>query len=287
MTLYELTNNQRKYFGLSLVSDNWDKVQLNDAVFIYYEGVKIVKILNYTFGYLEYDVDVDTKQRQILLPKTTRGKEQKLTIQKILKIKGSGVQFSGSFQGGGIHVYDHRRNLFFIKSFAEEGAIKNYTDIETWVTNYINKVPPNYSDWLNKELSQKRLKVKIKEGDIIAFQIAPRQFGFARVLLDVYSEKLKGAIVRPELDWAHPRSLIVAPYAYYSHSLQIDINELINKKTLPALCIFDLGVYRGEMPIVGNKSLSQQDRQISFPKNSATLITIPYTKTDIDVFIAT
>jgi len=35
-----------------------------------------------------------------------------LTIPRILKIKGSGVQFSGSFLGGGMNVYDNKRNLF-------------------------------------------------------------------------------------------------------------------------------------------------------------------------------
>jgi len=158
--------------------------------------------------------------------------------------------------------------------------------VET-VTNYISKVPPNYFDWLDKELSQRRLKVKIKEGDIVAFKIALGKFGFARVLLDVFSEIKKGHIITPVLYWVHPRSLIIAPYAYISDSLQIDIETLINKKAMPSLCIFDLDVYRGEMPIVGHRPLSQKDRQILFPKEAATCITIPYTKSDMETFIAT
>jgi hypothetical protein len=287
MTFYELTNNQRRYFGLLSVADSWDRIQLSDTTIVYYQGDRIVKVLDYTHGYWEYDADIETRQRQILLPRTARGKEQKLTIARILKVKGSGIWFSGSFQGGGVHVYDHRRNLFFIKSFAEEGDIKNYKDINSWVTNYINKVPPEYFDWLDKELSQKRLKVKVKEGDVVAFKIAPGQFGFARVLLDVFAERQKGDLVRPELIWFHPRSLIVAPYAHYADTLQIEIDKLVNKKNLPTLCIFDLDVYRGEMPIVGHKSLSITDKQIPYPDKAVTSITIPYTKTDIDTFIAT
>lgn len=287
MTSYELTNNQRRYFGLLSVAGSWDRVQLSNTTTVYYQGDKIVKVLDYTFGYGEYDTDMETKNRQILLPKTARGKEQKLTIAKIIKVKGSGIQFSGSFQGGGIHVYDNRRNVFFIKGFAEERNIKNYKDIDSWITNYINKVLPDYFDWLDKELSQKRLRIKIKEGDIVAFKVAHGQYGFARVLLEVFSEIQKGDIVRPELHWVHPRSLIVAPYAYYADTLQINIDKLVNKKTLPSLCIFDLDVYRGEMPIVGHKPLSITDKHISFPDRAVTSITIPYTKTDIETFIAT
>ena len=140
MKPYELTNNQRKYFGLSSVADDWDKVKLSDSVILYYQGDKIVKVLQYSFGYFEYDTNIETKHRQILLSKTPKGKEQKLTIAKILKIKGSGIQFSGSFQGGGIHVYDNKRNLFFIKSFSEDGDIKNYSDIEKWVAKDIFQI---------------------------------------------------------------------------------------------------------------------------------------------------
>jgi hypothetical protein len=287
MTPYELTNNQRKYFGLSLVSDDWDKVQLSETISVYYQGDKIVKILNYNLGYFERDTDIETNQRQILLPKRIKGKEQKLTIAKILKVKGSGIQFSGSFQGGGIHVYDNKRNLFFIKSFSEDADIKNYGDIEKWITRYISQTSTNYFDWLNKELSQKRLRVKIKEGDIVAFKIMHGQYGFARILFDIFTQRQKGDIVSPNLYWFHPRSLIVAPYAYYADTLDIDIDKLVNKKTLPTLCIFDLDVFRGEMPIVGHKPLSLKEKLIPLPDKPETSITIPYTTTDIEIFIST
>jgi hypothetical protein len=286
MTPYELTNNQRQYFGLLSVADTWDRVQLSDTTVVYYQADRIVKLLDYSFGYCEYDTEIETKHWQILLPKTARGKEQKLTVAKLLKIKGSGIQFSASFQGGGIHAYDNKRKVFFIKSFPEEGDIKNYQDIDNWITNYISNVPLDYFDWLAKELSQKRLRVKIKEGDIVAFKIAHGKYGFARILLDVFSRRQNGDIVSSNLYWFHPRSLIVAPYAHYGDTLQIDIDKLVNKKTLPSLCIFDLDVYRGEMPIVGHKPLSITDKQIPFPNQAVTSITIPYTKTDIETFIA-
>jgi len=287
MTAFELTNNQRQYFGLSLVADEWDKVRLSDSLTVYYQADKIIKVLHYRFGYCEYDTDIETKLRQFLLPKTQKGKEQKLTIPKILKLKGSGVRFSGSFHGGGIHIYDHRRNLSFIKGFSEDGDISDYNDIEKWVTDYINKTPSDYFEWLNKELSQKRLRVKIKEGDIVAFKIARHQYGFARILSDVFAQRQKGGVVSPNLYWFHPRSLIVAPYAYYADTLHIDVDKLVNKKTLPTLCIFDIDVYRGEMPVVGHKPLSLKDKLIPFPHKSGTSITIPYTKTDIETFIST
>lgn len=286
MTGYELSNKQRKYFGLSLVSEDWDKVRLSDSVTVYYQGDSIVKVLHFGFGYVEYDTAIATKDRQWLLPKTTKGKEQKLSVSRILKIKGSGIQFSGSFQGGGIHVYDNRRNLFFIKSYTEDGDIRNYNDIEKWVTAFINKTPANYFEWLNNQLSQKRKKVVSKQGDIIAFKIAERQYGFARVLLDVFAARQNGHEVTPILQSFHPRSLFVAPYAFYASNLEIDIENLIHQATLPAICIFDIAVYRGEMPVVGHMPLSPKELQIPFPEKAATFISIPLSKKDIDTFIS-
>lgn len=287
MTHYELTNDQRRYFGLAPVSKEWDRQFLSETLVVYFHNDKIVKILNYSWGYLEYDTYINTRERKAILPKTSRGKDQNLTVPRILKIKGSGVQFSGSFQGGGIHVYDNNRNLFFIKSFPEEGEIRTYRDIDNWILKYVTKVPPDYFYWLDEQLSQKRLKVKVIEGDILAFKIAKGEYGFARVLLDVFKEKKKGDVIKPELDWLHPRSLIVAPYAFCSDTLKINLDDLIKLKTLPTICIFDLEVYRGEMPIVGHRVLVEADRQIPFPKSKATSFTIAYTKTDIETFIST
>lgn len=282
MASYELTNNQRKHFGLSLVNENWDKQALSETVILYFDRDNIVKILNYSWGYVEYDTDIVTRNRQILMPKTAWGQEKLLTISRLLKIKGSGIQFSGSFSGGGIHVYDNKRNLFFIKGYAEEGIINSYADINNWVLNYIANVPDNYFDWLNKELSQKRLNIQTKAGDIIAFKVANNTYGFARVLLDVFNEKPAG----PAFSLIYTRSLIIMVYAYYANTVKIDIENLLTQKTLPSIFIFDIDVYRGEMPIIGYRALTEKDKRIPLPQTKAIFVKIPYTKTDIDTFIA-
>lgn len=286
MTPYELTNEQRKYFGLNAVADNWHRQSLSDKITVYYNDDRIVKILNYDYGYLEYDTDINTRQRHILLPKTTRGKEQKLTIPRVLKIKGSGIQFSGSFLGGGMNVYDNRRNLFFIGNFGEDKEIKNYEDIDDWISNYIANIAPDYFAWLTDQVSQKRLKVNAKAGDIIAYKLKTEEFGFARILVDVYTEIKKDVNGRQDLFWAHPRSLIVAVYAFYSKTLAIDVDDLISKPTLPTICIFDLAVFRGEMPLVGHSPLTEKDKTIPFPESKVTSVTIFYAKVDIESFIS-
>jgi len=282
---YELNNNQRKYFGLQPVELDWERMKLSSTIVVYFDQNRIVKILDYGWGYVEYDAFIETINRQILLPKTARGKQQKLTVAKILKIKGSGVEFSGSFQGGNIHVYDNKRNLFFIKSFTEDGDMKDYADIDNWISNYITKVPPNYFDWLADQLTQRKLKVKIEEGDIIAFRISSAQFGFARILLNVFADGGKSIVERNSLYWFHPRSLIVAPYAFFADTIDVDVDELIDRPTLPTVCIFDIDVYRGEMPIIGHRPLTNGEKEIPYPAKAGTSATINITKKELEAFM--
>ncbi len=282
---YELTNDQRKYFGLLPVEENWQKQQLSSTIYVYFDRYKIVKLLNFGLGYLEYDTDINTAKRGILLPRKAKGKPQKLTVPRILKIKGSGVKFSGSFQGGNIHVYDNKRNLFFIKSYPEDGDMKSYKNIDNWISNYIVNVPPNYFEWLNDQLIQKRLRIKVEAGDFIAFKLTQTEFGFARILSNVFEDKKRGIEGQHPPYWFHQRSLIVAPYAFFANTRNVNIEDVVNKPTLPTVCIFDIDVYRGEMPIIGHKPLSEMEKQIPFPKNGVTSSTINITKGDIEAVI--
>lgn len=279
---YELTNDQRRYFGLRLIAEGWEKLQLSPDVYVYYDRDNLVKVLNYEWGYLEYDTSIRTVNREMLLPQTQRGKPQKLTVPRILKIKGSGVQFSGSFLGGNIQVYDHKRNVTFIKSYSTEGDTKSYVDIDNWLTNYIATAPPDYFDWLDDQLSQKRLRIKIKAGDIVSYNISPSEFGFARILANVYDEIKNGSPRAGKFSMFHPRSLMVAPYIFWTNTLQVDLEELVTKPLLPTVCMFDIDVYRGEMPIIGHLPLSEADQEIPYPKHAATFLTLNITKQDLE-----
>jgi hypothetical protein len=281
MHSFELNNLQRKYFGLSEVADSWEKVALSDAVTVYFDKDQILKVLNYRFGhsefgYFEYDTNIETLNRQILLPQTKRGKEQKLTVPRLLKIKGCGIQFSGTFVGGGIHVYDNRRNLFFLKSYFEDGPINNYEDIQSWVDKYISESPGDYFESLAIELGQKRKIQTAKEGDIIAFKVGRFEYGFARILFPIFSS-LNNLI--------HHRSLTIAPYAFVSDTLNIDLDKLIQKEKLPSIYVFDNDVYYSEVQIIGNRDKTEEDKNIPLPIKNSTSITIFYTKTDILNFI--
>ncbi len=281
MMPYELSNTQRKFFGLTEVAGSWDRKLLSKSLTVYFNKNKIVKILNYSYAYLEYDTDIDTINREILLPKTTRGKEQKLTVARVSKIKGSGMQFSGSFEGGGISVYNNKRNIFLTRSYSEDGQISNYTDIENWVNKYIIESPSDYFEWLNEQLNRKRENNKITAGDIIAFPVGRFEYGFARIIkTDFLSEHilLDGEIFKSNI---FGKPLIIIPYSIISKTWDINFDQLIKQPTLGPIQINDSCIFYGEFPIVSFKELHNSDiPKIELSKISRYL-TIPYSKTDI------
>jgi Immunity protein 26 len=284
MKPYELTNDQRKYVGLTPVADDWDRQPLNDTVVVYFDKEKLVKVLNYGWGYIEYDTDIDTRGRKFLLPKTAKGKEHKLTIARLLKIKGIGIQFSASFEGGGIHVYDNKRNLFFIKSFIEDRQILNFDNIEAWIKKYIKESPANYFDWLNEELSKSRQHNKAREGDIIAYPIGRQEFGFAKVLLNGISSSLPWVDTKIFDLNLFGKPLMVLPYAFIAENTVIDLDILLKQPVLPHVFIFDSDVYYGAFPIIGNRPVTQSDFNFAFPLKKSKYLNIPYSKTDIQSY---
>lgn len=281
MTLYELTNNQRQYFGLNIISPLWERQNLSDNIIVYFEKDKIVKVLNFIYGYLESDVKIETIDKKILLPKTRKGKQQKLTVSKLLKIKGSGVQFSASFSGGGITVFDNSRNVFFIKSYLEEGEITNYNNIENWVEKYISESPSNYFEWLEKEMKIERRKIKTKQWDIIAFPVGRNEYAFASTLLDGYTTKhtlLNGAIFNFNL---FGKPVLILPYSFVSKTLDINFDDLIKQPTLSPTEIMATCVSNGEFKVVSNKQLENINFSEINLSDLPKFLTIPYTKTDI------
>lgn len=78
---FELTNEQRVYLGLDPIKANWDRVILNGDTYrqssvLYYDGDIIKRhIVSTNDIYQEKQYDDLTRDRNILLPKTGKGKE--------------------------------------------------------------------------------------------------------------------------------------------------------------------------------------------------------------------
>jgi hypothetical protein len=281
MTNCELTNIERSYFGLKEVKDSWVRSPLDDFVVVYFDEDTIVKVLNFQHGYIEYDADVSTESRGYILPRATKGSKKKLTVARLLTIKGNGIEFSGSIHGGGIQVFHHGRKLTFIRSYLEEGPIRSCSDIDKWVQRFIAESPSGYFDWLSRQLGLPKRRISVREGDIIAFDVSRFEYAFASIIkCDYLSEHklLDGEILESNY-FGEP--LLILPYQQISDSLDVDVVSLIKCPTLRPIEILKHNVSNGTFPIVAFRRLSYEAIEDVELFSLKKYLTIPLSKTDI------
>lgn len=176
---FTLTNEQRKYFGLEPVQPHWEIMQISD-VFYYFDGDKIVKEIGSKENfYYECELDVMTTQnRTIVLPKTARGKPKKLNLTATQSFTpyGTYVRFGGS------HVvianYTTQTTYF-------DRELRRGETIEDFINEWIEGSNDDDLREIEAFKSAKRKHVKYREGDIFAFKIGRREWGYGKILLDI------------------------------------------------------------------------------------------------------
>jgi len=264
--MFELTNGQRKYLGLTLVSSAWDLVKLIPSphdkldTFAYFEGNTICKrIIIDKNSYEEYDLNEETTEnRTKLLPKTDRGKTVKLTASALEKRTPKGMYFS--YKGGYVHLGNWKTNRTFYNSYTEDIKLNSLVNLSSWIEQWI--LDTSISDL--KELAEFSLSpkkhCKYRVGDFFRFKINRRLYGYGRILLD-YDELRKKNIKFWDILMGKP--LVVKVYYIATTNKNISCEDLKNLKAIPSEFIMDNEFFYGEYEIIGNLPLT--DKELDFP----------------------
>jgi hypothetical protein len=267
MTTYELTNEQRKYFGLDPIESHWDKVGFKGDTYrpesILYFDKDIIKrhIVSTEKEYLEKQYNELTKHRTILLPKTGKGKEKKLTASVLEQRQPIGVYLRVNC--GILTIGNYTSQITFYSSSwdNEQQSQKQVSEI---LNDFINNSPENHFDEITKYKSSKRLNIKFKSGDYFCFKLDRINFGFGRLLLDVNKirkKKLIGDFHGLGLLMGPP--VIVELFAFKPLTKNIDITTLDKQPKLPADVMMDNLFLYGEFEIIGHREI--QDEEFDFP----------------------
>ncbi len=265
--MFELDNNQRKYFGLDPVQDSWDRVSFKGDNYrpgsiLYFEGDVIKKhVISTEKIYNEVQYNEQTENRNWILPKTKKGKPKKLTSSVLESKKPIGVYLvvgSDGFLKIGNYT---TQTTFYSSDWEFRRTSKNIED------NIIDFIDHSASDHLAQievfRLARRR-NVKYRSGDFFAFKLNRTEFGFGRILFDVNKARKKKLL--PENHGMHllmGPPLLIKLYAYKSDSKSVDIELLKNQKSLPSDYIMDNLVFYGEFEIIGNLPL--EIKEFDFP----------------------
>ena len=268
MTTFELTNNQREYFGLDPIQNHWDRVIFKGDTYrpesiLYFDRDTIKRhIVSTDSKYSETHYDELTKERSILLTKTGKGKEKKLTASVLEQRQPTGVYLSISNQD--LTIGNYNTQTTFYSSRWEKNIQVEQRTIPELVTEYIEKSPENYLTKINEFKKAKRKNVKFKEGDYFCFKLDRTNFGFGRLLLDVNKIRKKELITKQHgLGLLMGPPLIVQLFAYKSSTKNVSISTLDNQPKLPSDVMMDNLLLYGEYEIIGHRELKEDE--IDFP----------------------
>lgn len=267
--MFELNNDQRQYFGLPPVLPSWEKLNFKgDALrpdsIIYFDG-NIIKrhIISTDLNYEEIQFNEATKNKNILLPKTEKGKEKKLTpstfekctpIETYCRIKNNRE----------IIIGNHTTQRTFYSSLFDNFGLIQTDSISDIVDKFIVTCPPNYINDIKEFNLAKRKNNKYKAGDFFRFKINRTLYGFGRILLDINKIRKQKLIKESHglFNLMGP-AVLIKLYAILSEKKELDLEEIKNQISLPASYIMDNKIFYGDYEIIGNKIL--EENELDFP----------------------
>lgn len=266
--IFELTNEQRKYLGLTPIENNWELVKLFGS-YVYFDGDVIRKEITVEEQmYNERDLnEITSENRTILLPKTSKGKPKKLNFTATQSFRGTGVYFSFSDSYLTISNYT-TQTTYYSESFED----KKLDYLKTWLDNWISETTKEDLEEITAFKNAERKHCKFEEGDFFAFKIDRRNYAFGRILIDVSKRKKTDNLKENKnhgLTHLMGKALIVKLYHKISDNLDVDLNELSKTLALPSEAVMDNHFYYGQKFVIGHKPLeiSEYDMLISYSKS--------------------
>jgi hypothetical protein len=267
--LFELTNMQRQYLGLTQVEESWEKIKFNDEIYLYFSSDKLVKQITIAEdNYLEIELNETTaNNRTTILPKTPRGKAKKLSYTALSTMNGVGVYFH--FARGHVTIANFSTQTTFYSSYDyKQGEIKGLEGLKEWLNGWVDDTTEEDLKDIERFKSAKRQHCKYREGDFFAFKTGRRQYGFGRILLDVsrIREAIKKGIVKEKhygLTTFMGKPLIIKVYKKTSDSIDVNLSELKQCEAFLSLPVMDNNYYYGEYKILGNMPL--ESFELDFP----------------------
>lgn len=270
MNNFTLTNQQRKYFGIEPIEENWEKVILEDkyqTTSLYFENDIIRRqIISTNITYKELQFCEATKDRKILLPKTGKGKEQKLSNSTLEKRKPYGNYVEVSVGHLTCGNFDIQKTFYSTRWHKKQEIEKSCEEI---ILDFINESPSNHLIKIKNFSKEKRQNIKYKIGDFFKFKINRTEYGFGRILLDINKIRKQKLIDNNNgLHYLMGLPILIQLFAYKSEKDNVDIEFLENQIKLPSDYIMDNLIFYGEYEIIGNKKIKNEefDFPISYGK---------------------
>lgn len=262
---FRLKNEQRPYFGLDIINEQWDEVLVKEGTTVFYEGNIIKKIITWEnfrfYEYREIDTELMTENKQFILPKTSKGKIKKITPTNLLGFTPTGCTVYISLYPL-ITAWCSRNNIELPVTDYKE--IKTISDIKEWLENYIKTCPKDYFDKVQKMRTMPHRTIKYNVGDIFRFEIDRENYGYG-LIIGKLRELIKQGVFPADHPMQHVMTIpiMIRLYAIKTKDKNLSVDEISKCELLPADLMCDNQIIWGTHEIVGSKTISKDD--IDFP----------------------
>jgi len=260
-----LTNSLRPYFGLHPVEEHWETIEIRDGFFIYIDGDIIRKRISVSEQtYQESDVEIATRNREVILPQTTRGKEKKMNYTHISSVKANGVVFSAGVRTGDQpsgYIIARNAKTFFELPLTNIKNLTSKEEIVEWLHQYPSNLPSDYDRKLNKLTSKKSLRYKAVPGDIFRVEIDLFTDGYVLVIGDL-RQMQKDGLFSEDCLWNDVMTmpLFIRPYLFKTTNRLPRIEHITSAPlSEQTLIVMDDHFMRGSYEKVGHKTLTETD----------------------------
>jgi len=268
---FELTNDQRGYLGLEPIEPHLERTVLKgdsyraDSI-LYFDGEVIKRhILSTKDHYQEKQYNELTRDRQILLPKTGKGKERKLSGSVLESRQPTGV-YCDIYDFGRVYIGSYTNQTTFYDTHWEKQFEKDATrlDLADVVKEFILTSPEQHLADIKQFKQAQRKLCKFKAGDFFAFKVSRTAYGFGRVLVNIDQLKKRKLLTDDHgLSLIMTKPVLVKVYAYLSEIKRPDLINLQQAGSLPSDYMMDNLLLYGQFEVIGNQKLKPEE--LDFP----------------------
>lgn len=266
--MFELTNDQRKCFGLLPVDAGWKKVVVKPSryddfiTYAYLEGYCVRKVIlineddpkNFRYSELEIRAKL-SEDLTMLLPKTSKGKAKPFSSSNLLKYTATGMS---------LQYYHHYLTLYneiscrnFYHTKYDDPKMDGLDSFKAWVEDWCRDTGEKELAEIEEFAATGRAHQKYKEGDFFRYRINRKLYGYGRILLDFDQMRKKQ---RPIWDIFVGKPLCVAVYHIVTERDDVTPDELIGLPMMPSHMIMDNAFFYGEYPIIGSAPLTEAEQ---------------------------
>lgn len=268
---WQLTNEQRRCFGIAPVEEAWERVLLPRSKYddydtvMYLDGDRVRYIVRHgELQHIEHALDEQlTPDRAFIVPKRS-SKPIKLSAATICKRSPVGMclwyqRHEGSENSSvGLH---NAANMNYYSSWVAGESIGDMADFRRWVDAWCAATTEADLADVAAFAALKTKTVRLQEGDVFRFRWTRGKWGYGRILLDY---RLMRKLKIPFFDCLMGPPLAIEVFQIVTSDPAMSVDEVLSHAAMPAQNIFDNALHFGEFEIIGHAPVPE-DRDARCP----------------------